>query len=219
MKHWILTVATCLLLLHTQAQTQQTDNKLRLGITAGVNFQNINGQDAGGNKLENQLVPRFQAGVNADVPLADDFYLQPGVLFATKGTKFEGNNANLSLSYIEVPVHLLYKPALGSSRLLLGFGPYMAFGVGGSITPQNGSSTSVVFQREINLVQFASGRYYRPFDAGGNLLFGVETSSRIRLQFNAQLGMVNIAPAVTGLSGTNNNFRNTGFGISAGYRL
>ena len=37
----------------------------------------------------------------------------------------------LNLSYIEIPVNLLYKPVVGNGKLLLGFGPYIAYGIGG----------------------------------------------------------------------------------------
>lgn len=219
MKQILLCAIACFTLLFAQAQTKKTSSKFSLGVTAGLNFQNINGQDLLNNTLSNRLVPRLHAGVNAEVPLADDFYLQPGVLFATKGTKFESSNNTLNLSYVEVPVHLLYKPVLGSGRLLLGVGPYVGFAVGGSITPQNGASQPVIFEKEVNLLQVATQRYYRGFDAGGNLLFGYEMNNRIRIQLNAQLGMVNIAPNVSGLSNNNLNLRNTGFGLSAGYRF
>ena len=61
------------------------------GVRAGLNFQNINGRDAGDDKLENKMVPRFHIGVNAEIPVAPEFYVQPGILFTTKGTKFDND--------------------------------------------------------------------------------------------------------------------------------
>ena len=39
--------------------------------------------------LENKLKAGFHFGVNAEIPVAPDFYVQPGLLFTTKGTKFD----------------------------------------------------------------------------------------------------------------------------------
>jgi Outer membrane protein beta-barrel domain len=203
----------------SKAQSKKSNDGISFGVRAGVNLQNINGRDALDNKLENKLVPRFQAGVNAELPLADDFYVQPGVLFATKGTKFKGSNTVLNLSYIEVPVNLLYKPQLGNGKLLLGFGPYMAFAVSGKLKPENGNDRSIKFKNEISFAEALSGNYLRGFDAGANLLFGYELSSKLSIQLNTQLGFLNIYPDIDGVSNNNTISRNTGFGISLGYRF
>jgi hypothetical protein len=65
-------------------------------------------------------------------------YLQPGVLYSQKGAEFE-DSAELQLNYIEIPVNLVYKPVLGAGRLLLGFGPYVGFGLGGKLKVDNGA--------------------------------------------------------------------------------
>ena len=38
-----------------------------------------------GDKLDNKLKTGFNAGVNAEIPVGVDFYVQPGLLFSTKG--------------------------------------------------------------------------------------------------------------------------------------
>src|SRR5690349_21290320 len=83
-----------------QSMVKKTD-RTTFGIRAGVNFQNINGDDAAGNKLKNNLTTGFHAGVNAEVPVGSGFYVQPGALYSTKGTEYEGG-AKAKLSYIEV---------------------------------------------------------------------------------------------------------------------
>lgn len=94
----MLSIAT----LSTQAQEKKaTSSPITFGIRAGVSLQNINGRDGNDNKLENKLVPRFQGGVNVELPLADEFYVQPGLLFSGKGTEFKGSNSNLNISYLE----------------------------------------------------------------------------------------------------------------------
>src|SRR5688572_20097064 len=90
------------LLLMANAGFAQT--KTSFGIRAGVNFQNLNGEDPAGNDLDNKLKVGFHVGADVDIPIAEEFYLRPGVLFSTKGAKAEGSDAKLNLSYIEVPV-------------------------------------------------------------------------------------------------------------------
>jgi hypothetical protein len=116
---------------YASAQDQMT-----FGIRAGVNFQNINGKNMLGDKLENDLLTGFHAGVNVEIPVGTDIYFQPGLLFSTKGSKLdEGENATAKLhtSNLELPLNLLFKPLLGTGHMLLGFGPYIGYGIGGKV--------------------------------------------------------------------------------------
>jgi len=193
----------------------KTVNKTTFGIRAGVNFQNINGKDAAENNLENDLTTGFHAGLNAEVPLGTGFYLQPGVLYSIKGAEFN-NNAKVKLSYIEVPINFVYKPILGSGNMLLGFGPYAGFGIGGKIK-SGGSETDIDFGSSYNAANPAT--YFNSFDAGGNLLAGYEFANKMSFQLNAQLGLVNINKENEVITADKTRWRNTGFGASLGYRF
>jgi hypothetical protein len=127
--------------IFAQSMVRTTD-RASFGIRAGVNLQNINGKDAAGNDLKNDLLTGFNAGINAEVPIGDGFYVQPGVLYSTKGAE-DANNNKIKLSYIEVPVNFVYKPILGSGNMLLGFGPYVGFGINGKLKAANGAETDI----------------------------------------------------------------------------
>lgn len=220
-KTLLLAVTTTALALGAQAQETTT-----FGIRAGVNFQNINGRDVFDEKLENKLKTGFHVGVNAEVPVARDFYVQPGVLFTTKGAiNKDDEDIKLNLSYIEVPINFLYKPVLGAGRLLLGIGPYIAFGIGGNVSNASGEERDIEFTKEVSPQDFASATaaghypYFKRFDAGGNLLAGYEFSNKFSFQLNAQLGMININSDIEGISDNDTKFKNTGFGLSLGYRF
>jgi hypothetical protein len=195
--------------------------KTTFGIRAGVNFQNINGKDPDGDDLDLKLKPGFNIGVNAEIPVATDFYVQPGVLFSTKGAKDkDDDDIKINLSYIEVPINFVYKPTLGTGKLILGIGPYVAFAVGGKVSDANGNDKDIEFENEISLTQYGTGTpYARRLDVGGNLLAGYEFSNKFPFQLNAQLGMVKINPKITGISGDDSKWKNTGFGVSLGYRF
>jgi hypothetical protein len=55
------------------------------------------------------------------------------------------------------------------------------------------------------------------FDAGGNFLVGYELSNHLSAQLNAGLGLININNR--GQGDTKSSLKNTGFGLSLGYRF
>lgn len=208
------------LLTITKAQTPSSGGTT-FGLRAGVNFQNLNGKDANGNKLENKLKPGFHVGANAEIPVAPDYYIQPGLLFSTKGAKSEGTTSyKTNLSYVEVPVNFVYKPVLGTGRVIVGFGPYAAFAVGGKVKPESGPDMDIKFQNSVTASELQSGEpYAKRFDAGANFLAGYEFSNRLSFQLNAQLGLLKINPKYEGIANDKSSIKNTGFGVSAGFRL
>lgn len=197
-----------------QTTTTVNAGRTTFGVRAGVNFQNITGNDASDDELENDLATGFNVGINAEIPVGTGFYLQPGVLYSSKGANWS-NGSKVKVNYLEVPVNFVYKPVLGTGNLLLGFGPYVAFGMGGRAEDANGNVADVVFNNERDLTE--PDVQFRPIDAGGNLLAGYEFANKFSFQLNAQLGLVNINPE----NGANDRarWRNTGWGLSLGYRF
>jgi hypothetical protein len=215
MKSKVLLIALATTVFAFGAKAQHTS----FGVRAGINFQNLTGDDGNGHKLDNKLKTGINLGLNAEIPIAEDFYIQPGLLFTTKGAKDKTyRKVNYRLSYLEIPINLLFKPELGEGKLLLGFGPYIGIAVGGSYTDPNGNKSDYKFAGKVTQAENASAPYARRMDFGGNLLAGYELSNKVSFQLNAQLGMTNIAPKIEGVS-TKYKVKNTGFGISVGYRL
>ena len=211
-----------LLALATTALSLTSKAQVSFGLRAGVNFQNLNGE-IGNADLDLKLKTGFHIGVNAEIPVAADFYLQPGLLFSTKGAKSDDGDTKFNISYIEVPVNFLYKPALGPGKLLLGFGPYLGIAVGGKIK-DDPKDIDIEFKNDLDTKDasdFAAGNkwFQKRLDFGGNFLAGYELSSKISVQLNAQLGMSNLFPKINGDKPDNTKVKNTGFGISFGYRF
>jgi hypothetical protein len=192
------------LLVSTAMAQSGAMGKTSFAVLGGVNLQNLNGKDVSGNKLENDMIIGYHFGVNAQIPVAPEFYFQPGLMFSTKGAKISTNT--YKLSYVELPLNFVYKALVGNGYFMLGFGPYVAYGIGGK---------DIEFKKEME-----SGdnplSVYKPFDAGANLFFGYELPSGIFVQLNTQLGMLNIRPDNYPDSST---LKNTGYGISLGYRF
>jgi len=192
-----------------------TADETTFGLRAGINFQNINGKDRAGNELNFSVITGFHAGLNAEMPLGSGFHIQPGVLYSLKGAQMRTTTSNngdkIKIHYLEVPVNFIYKPILGTGNLLLGFGPYAAFGIGGKVS-----------NREIDFTDrstTSSAPQFRRFDAGGNLLAGYEFANNLSFQLNTQLGMMNIRPENDQNTSDRSKWKNTGFGVSLGYRF
>jgi hypothetical protein len=208
MKTRLFTIALIIILSLPLAIGQTAEKgKMSLGILGGINFQNLNGKLPGGDKLANDMLLGFHFGVNVQIPIAPEFNFQPGLMFAVKGAK---NTTTIlgaeftdetRINYIELPLNLVYKGALGNGFVMIGFGPYLAYGISGK---QIIAGDSFTFER---------GTDYEAFDAGGNIFAGYEMAGGIFLQLDTQLGMVNINTEDSPTT------KNTGFGLSLGYRF
>lgn len=225
MKFKILFIIAVLLISGYTASSQSEGTSF--GLRGGVNFQNINGKDMNGDKLTLDMVPRFNVGAVVDVPVAPDFYFETGLLYTTKGAKSKDNflgmnmSAEYNLSYLELPLNLLYKPLLGKGHLLLGFGPYVAYGLGGNskyVINNVSSEQKIVYSNEFASVNLYD-QEFEHLDYGGNLFFGYQMSNGISLQLNTQLGMAKINAKNTTYPNSETSFKNTGFGLSLGYNF
>lgn len=163
------------------------------GVKGSLNFFNLAMKDINGDKIENKMIPTFDAGVFGEFAIADEFYIRPELLFANKGAKLEGTDEKVSLGYLEVPVLFLYKGGLGSSKVLLGFGPYLAYGITGD---------------------YFKDDTFKPFDMGGKMMFGFEFGGGLSAALNASYGLMDILEHESDASA-----KNVGFGLTLGYRF
>jgi hypothetical protein len=217
----IALAAICSSPLFAQEMTANA-GRTTFGLRAGVNFQTINGKNASDKKLKNDLLTGFNAGINVEIPVGTGTYIQPGALYTVKGAKWE-NKFETKISYIDIPVNLIYKPVLGTGNMLLGFGPYVGFAIGGTQKDVNDKEEDIEFTKDYKApsspLQSASPQYKR-MDAGANFLAGYEFANRISFQLNAQLGLVDINPKYPESLGWDDiKYRNTGWGVSLGYRF
>jgi len=212
-----------LLVTSAIAQTGEI-GKTSFAVLGGVNFQNLNGKDNSGNKLENNLIVGYHFGVNAQIPVAPEFYFQPGLQFSTKGAKntVSALTSTYKLSYIELPLNFVYKALLSNGYFMIGLGPYVAYGVGGKAVYEGGSTSyeaDLKFKSEVVSGDPLTTVYIKPFDAGGNIFFGYEMAGGLFMQLNAQLGLININPDHYLNPDDSSTLKNTGYGLSLGYRF
>ena len=178
MKTKLIAIALTLVLSISLTIAQGQDRaKTSVGVLGGINFQNFNGKDYDGDKLSNDMIIGYHAGLNLQIPIVPDFYFQPGLLFSTKGAKnTEGAiESTYKLSYIELPLNLLYKSLVGNGYILLGFGPYVSYGIMGKAKHEGGGvslESDIEFKNVVEEGDPLLTTYIKPLDAGGNIFAG-----------------------------------------------
>ncbi|HWK99806.1 MAG TPA: outer membrane beta-barrel protein [Parapedobacter sp.] len=204
-----------------------------VGIQAGVNFSSISIVNAAGERQHTEMIPRLQAGIAVDIPLAMGLYLQPAAMYVGKGFKQDGawladadKEFRAAVSYVEIPVTLRYKKWIGIGNLLVGAGPYVGYGVGGTweaegelavddmvLTEHSGN---VIFKNDVADGELGKYLYGKPWDYGANVVVGYQFSPRMTLQLQGQFGIANLAPDVDGAS-PGGSIRNRGYGLAIAY--
>jgi hypothetical protein len=185
-----------------------------VGIIAGPNFSSITSKNtiANSGKETSDLLVGLRAGVTLDLPLAQEFYIGTGLLYAGKGGKNKDNgDFKTTLSYLQIPVNFLFKPEVGAGKLNLGAGPYVAYGIGGKNKGTIGNVTA-----EYKAFDDESGDLkMKHFDAGVGVVAGYELNSGLYFGLNADLGLVNAYEKTD----NDRSFKNTSFGVSLGYKF
>jgi hypothetical protein len=214
-----------LLVPQTFAQkNRKVDPGIHFGILGGGGLQILTGTDYWGGKLGNKFNPGFHVGGNVILSVFPDFWFQPGIQFSVKGTKqniiSDDITKTVSLSYVEVPLNLLYRPQLGDGHLLIGLGPYAGYGVFGKERVKSGTITTELIVKYLTDAseEPTTYVYYRGLDAGANIFFGYEFYNGIFLQLNGQMGLLKVNSDY-GLPNDKTSKKNLGFGLSVGYRF
>ena len=184
--------------------------QVRYGVVGGLNLSSFTVKEKGGDKKSQDLLVGVRAGITADLHLADEFYIGTGLLFAGKGGKDKNDSkSKLTLSYLQVPVNFMYKPQLGSGNLVVGAGPYIAYGIKGKYKIDDGE-----VKGKLNAFKDEAGDgKLKRLDAGLGIVVGYELKNNLYLGLHTDLGLVNIAD--------NKDFkiRNFSSGISVGYKF
>jgi hypothetical protein len=173
----------------------------------GLNLSSIELKNKGINtKTETPMGIHF--GGYFEVPLKDNFSLEPGILFSAKGSNFKLDSVELSLApiYIEVPVLAVYSFGSDAIKISLFAGPYFAFGVGGY------KIESGVMRN----MSFGSGENndLKPFDIGFNFGTGINIKGLL-IYAQYGIGLSNIAPVT--LSDIEMKNRVIGISISSSF--
>ncbi|ANH83741.1 hypothetical protein A8C56_06335 [Niabella ginsenosidivorans] len=216
---------------------QKAQAQVSFGVHAGANFSSLNLKFSDGEKASgSKIIPGFNAGITAEIPVWNGIYFQPGLLFSTKGAKltndayywFWGDNTGtytkLMPSYIELPLTAVYKYPLGNGKLIGGAGPYAAYAIGGKwkdVVEGQVYTGKLKFYK--NYDDMPQNEDYENFgkrlDIGLNLLAGYEFTEKLSAQINGQFGLRNLQQVNSGGEKNDAKQNTIGFGISIGYRF
>ena len=190
MKKILLSLSAAFLLAAgAQAQTSW-------GLKAGVNLGKYS--NMGDNQSTNTS---FHVTGFADLPVATNFSIQPGVSLQGKGTKYEGswgNTANIETSRnvmsIEVPVNAVYYIPTGySGSVFLGAGPYIGFNVSGKDKAKgNVGGYEGATDRDLNFS--GDNKDLNVIDAGANFMAGYKFNNGFLINAGYNLGLTQLVP-------------------------
>jgi len=205
----ILSAVVCL--------TQISFSQNRFGIRGGLNIANqkISVNAFGDNASQSgDAIASFHIGAMGDIKLSELFYLQPSLLLSGKGTNFKGEDdfgnpitAKIRPYYVEIPINLIVKTTLPSTKLSVygGAGPSVGYGLFGKVESDGESDDA--FQDD----------GFKRFDFGINLTAGVETPSGWQFSFHFTPGIANIYGGEDVGGGTDIDWKNKVIGFSIGY--
>ena len=202
-------------------------DKTTIGIRGGYNLYKIHGRNADGSNFSLKTEDGFHLGADIEIPINDrNMYLQPGILYNQKGANFSSYNymgqnfhGDIKLTYIEVPVNIVFKPSLGSGRAILGAGAFVGRGTGREAGVDQGMY-DVRFSEDVSSAQLdQTPFYFRPWDAGANFIAGYQFANNLLTQLNAQIGMKRINPSVDGQWDGKMKHRTMGLSLSLGFRF
>lgn len=201
----LLTFMLCGAMATTQAQT-------RIGVKAGFNNAYLSTE-------QNEFTQRragWHAGLVADMSISDNFSIQPQLLLSNKGYRTKDitlttpagqvtvPSVSYRFTYLELPVNIIFKPKVGSGRLLVGAGPYVAMAIGGKAGDEK-----IKFDGKKSSEAGDGKMHAKRFDLGANALLGYELKNGLFFNLNYSRGFSNVY--------ADGKSKNNYFGLSVGY--
>lgn len=194
-------------MLHAQDENVTTE----FGVKGGFNMSNFLSDDD--EATDENILYGFNAGVYATLPISDFVAIQPEILFTTKGSELEYNNALASgntkfkLNYIEVP--LLVRVNI-TKNFNVHAGGYASYLVSSKVT----GSGDFDFEEDVDTDDL------NKFDAGIAAGVGVDFSPiSVGLRYNYGLTTIGKERTVAGTTYTFPDAKNSNFSLYLSYKL
>ncbi|GAA4792727.1 hypothetical protein GCM10023231_21130 [Olivibacter ginsenosidimutans] len=208
--------------------------QVKWNVNAGLNYANVTAKDQHGNKANTSSVPGIYFGLGAGIHLSDQFALQPMLVYAKRGFQQKGSSHigwgsdfEAKVSYLELPIDLLYSPRIGPGNLLLAAGPYLGYGTGGKWTTSGSvligdimidGKGDIAFQNDSSYGDMNTYVYAKPWDYGAHFKIGYSLFNQYSLSLDIQQGVANLQPRWADYR-PESSVRNRSFGIALGYRF
>lgn len=234
MKTMKITAFICLFLYICSNVSGQT-SPFRFGAKTGLNLSSASVNDANASKFK----AGYHVGVTVEYELPRDFLIQSGLFFSTKGSKQEDLNGSgyvggkpdfthtFNQLYLEIPIFGAYRMGISDKiNLVLGVGPYLAYGIGGKTKQKLNSGVWADGKTEIEWDTFGDGVYdnnrdwlkgesLNRFDFGGGFKADLEYS-----KYTFGVGLTSSIINISKKEGySDSKYRNVNVSISLGYKL
>src|SRR5690606_30119215 len=186
--------AACLLTVGAQAQVSY-------GIKAGVNLGKYSNVDE---SMEDyvKMNPSFYVTGYADLSVAPNFSIQPGISLQGKGAKIKESEGGASVSMsqnvmsIEIPVNAVYSiPTGDAGSVFLGAGPYVGYAISGKNKPKwSGSDDGEEFDSASGSISTdidfsGADKHMKAFDPAVDFRAGFKLSNGFLINAGYGLGL------------------------------
>lgn len=207
--------------------------QVRWNVKTGLNYSNIRAKDQDGAKVNTSAVPGIHLGLGAGLRLSGQFSLQPSLVYAKRGFEQQGSSHiglgedfEAHVSYLELPVDLLYSPKLGPGNLLLAASPYLGYGTGGKWKSSGtvligdimiDGKGEVAFQNDNSYHKDMNTYVYaKPWDYGAYFKIGYSLFNQYAITFDIQQGIADLQPRWADYQ-PKSKVRNRSMGVSFAY--
>lgn len=205
-----LLLLTCLMTLGVAAQKASLQN-LSFGAEIGPNLSGAFLAKSPSTKVKGSPDIGIEVGVFAELPLSTDFSFRPRLQFSNEGytAKLYGDKYPIRMSFVKLPLDVIYHSHLGGNKWFFGAGPYVAMGLGGHYNGQGLDKQTIHFGSDPDNDQAKRG------DVGIDLLAGYKLMDNIVLSADLNAGFVNILNEAYWGAGCSS--RTINFGITGAY--
>lgn len=211
-----IVIVICLMSVSLQSFSQ-----IQFGVKGGLNLAGMTVKGDQTNLMSDQSSKLgFHLGATADFQITKEFFIQPAVLFSTKGEKYKVSLVDVdittNINYIEIPINALYKMKMGKFDLFGFAGPYFGYAISGKVKASeavlgdNGDSK----EQDLHIGTDKAKDDIKPIDFGLNIGAGIEMNN-ITFDIQYGLGFSNISVVTDG----GNSAKNHVLGLSVGYKF
>ncbi|MGC4034577.1 MAG: porin family protein [Chitinophagaceae bacterium] len=133
----------------------------------------------------------FDIGVFAEIPLQKQLSFRPSLTYSLERASavIEGDKAKVHVSFIKIPLDVIYHSTSMDNKLSFGIGPYIAYNLGGKYNWAETRTNSIAFGSDED-TDF--GRTYKRVDVGLDLFAGYQFNKQILFSAKFDYGLLNM---------------------------
>jgi hypothetical protein len=218
MNKWLLTAS--LLILSVAGFSQVSIGSQLSGVLSNPSIKST---DLFDQSIDAKSRFGWKAGFVFDIPFGEGGWrFMPELNWVNKGFNVDLNTTyltqpvtvkgNSNIGYIEVPLNIAYAVEMGDNNLIIGAGPYFAYGVAGKNDFEGSVGSQVVVSNNEKVDFGSSAGQVKPFDYGANISAGYLLNGGMMLSANYSFGLANISN-----EGNGSSYKNSYFGLSLVY--